>query len=124
MPGVWNKLQGGKMSLNETAQAIGEWAKKKGWNSPWDLNDKLLLTHTEISEAKEELRDGHLPTEIYFNGTKPEGFPIELADVFIRLLHICAMEGIDIEHALELKMTYNEKRPLKHGRVGDLREGK
>ncbi len=46
---------------------------------------------------------------------KPEGIPIELADVIIRILDYCAFAGIDIEEAIQIKHEYNKTRPYKHG---------
>jgi len=47
--------------------------------------------------------------------SKPEGIPIELADVVIRIFDLCGYYNIDLEHAIEEKMTYNKTRPHKHG---------
>ena len=66
-------------------------------------------------EALEEYRNGRIPTEIYYDGDKPEGIPIELADVIIRILDYCGKEKIDIGQALNIKHEYNKTRPYKHG---------
>lgn len=108
-------------ALNAIGQAALETAKSKGFNTNEvgaEIDQKLLLMVGEIVEAQEELRSGHTPVEIYYPalGGKPEGFPIELADLIIRTLQLAASQGIDIARAVEMKMRFNETRPEKHGR--------
>lgn len=67
------------------------------------------------AEAVEEYRKGRDPREIYYNGEKPEGIPIELADAVIRILDYCEFAGIDLESAISIKARYNESRPYRHG---------
>lgn len=47
---------------------------------------------------------------------KPEGVPIEIADVVIRLFDFAGTYGIDLEQAVLGKMAFNTGRPYKHGR--------
>ena len=80
-----------------------------------------MLFETEVAEVFEEWRDGRpmrLPywhlrdgrggitytpeNELAKVNPKPEGVPIEMADIFIRILDVCPMWGIDIDHMLEL----------------------
>lgn len=104
---------------------------------PRSMGDVLALVHSEVSEALEENRNGHAPTETYFPnagmhgpqassplqelawarsyGWKPEGVPSELADIIIRVLDIAGYYGIDIEHAMLVKTGYNEGRSYRHG---------
>lgn len=115
--------------LNELAKAVHENAVSKGW---WDddrpFSEIVALIHSEVSEAFEEYRNGRKPTEVYAShgdgmacsppctpGLKPEGVPIELADVILRILDYCGHAGIDIDDALERKMKYNTTRPHRHG---------
>lgn len=124
--------------LNELAFHIHKNAKAKGW---WDderqFPEIVALIHSEVSEALEEWRNGHDTHEIYFPdsgghgpqapdetyaknwaeqfGWKPEGVPIELADVIIRILDYAGHLGLDIDRAVELKMEYNKTRPHRHG---------
>jgi NTP pyrophosphatase (non-canonical NTP hydrolase) len=81
----------------------------------------MALLHSEVSEAFEDYRDHgqKLLNVIRYefggpNDGKPEGFPIELADVFIRLMDTCAGLGIDLDHAVSVKMKYNSTRPYRH----------
>lgn len=46
---------------------------------------------------------------------KPEGFPSEIADAFIRLADLCGYLNIDIDTEVKLKMAYNETRSYRHG---------
>lgn len=110
------------MSLNALGKMFCETSLSKGFTagnlSYQDTVEKLMLTVSELVEALEELRNGKGLTEIYYaNGGKPEGFPIELADVVIRTLQLSAACGIDIDAAVALKNDYNKQRPYKHGKA-------
>ncbi len=69
--------------------------------------------HSELSEALEEHRNGN--DRIRIINDKPEGLPIELADVIIRILDFAECFDINMEEAIKLKMDYNESRPYRHG---------
>jgi NTP pyrophosphatase (non-canonical NTP hydrolase) len=110
--------------LNELGKEFLSTSNSKGFTSGilsyQDTVEKLMLTVSELAEALEELRAGHHPDITYYNPekpTKPEGFPIELADAIIRLLQLAAACGIDMDGAVALKNAYNKTRPFKHGKV-------
>lgn len=113
-------------TIAKMTEEVCEWTKRKGWwNDGRTFGDMIALAHSELSEALEEFRDGHL--DVYFptpigvdpiDGliiVKPEGASVEFADLFIRMLHTCAHYGWNLEELYELKMAYNEKRPFRHG---------
>ena len=113
-------------SITKLRDECYEVSKSKGW---WDddkrtFGDFISLMHSELSEALEEFRNGHIPTEIYYANkdivnmkpfSKPEGIPIELADVIIRIMDFCGGYNIDIASALDDKIRYNKTRPHRHG---------
>lgn len=107
------------MTISELGKEAMETATEKGFFTPGEavnVDQKLLLIVSEICEVQNEIRNGHLPTEIYYNGEKPEGVPIEFADAVIRIAQDCEALGIDLQAAIEVKTAYNRTRPYKHGK--------
>lgn len=84
-----------------------------GWHDKEvSFEQMLLLLHSEISEACEEFRSGKPINEIYFRQSgvdadpqKPEGFPVELADVVIRIMDYCGLVEFDMARFI-LTSTY------------------
>lgn len=115
----------GDITLKELMRESNETAVKHGW---WDLpvvcgfrverniGEILALWHSEISEALEEWRNGRALDEIYYEeGGKPAGFPVEVADLLIRIADNCEQNDIPIIRALREKLSYNKTRPYRHG---------
>jgi hypothetical protein len=134
-------------SLSKWSQEIHEWSTGNGWwsRSTDNIAGKLLLVHSEISEAAEELRAaGPCPhgapdvdwddlrrveyehpqqPEIRLdfaedskgNLLKPVGFRSELADTMIRILDIYGRIGADPDEDMRAKMAYNKTRSNRHG---------
>lgn len=87
---LWN-MDTRPMSMNALQNHVHDVAKSKGW---WDssrlFNECIVLIHSEVSEALESYRrheDAH-----WNNEGKPDGYGIELGDVFIRILDTCASQ--------------------------------
>jgi hypothetical protein len=73
----------------------------------------LVLVVSELSEAYEEYRKPDITiTQIYIKDGKPEGFPIEVADAYIRVL--------DLMGALDVK--YDERHFRTDAQVHDLED--
>jgi NTP pyrophosphatase (non-canonical NTP hydrolase) len=109
------------LQLEKYVAQINDWARSKGW---WDgerpLGDIMVNIHSELSEAWEEFRAGKPVSRVYFSvddkgNSKPEGFPIEIADTLIRIFDLCGQYNIDIENAIEMKMNYNYIGDWRHG---------
>lgn len=104
-------------ALNELRDQCHEMAKEKGWYDGGDRNigELLMLVVTEVAEAMEEHRRGRMG--VWYSGrySKPEGFPIEIADVLIRCFDLAGALGINLDEAVILKMDFNATRPHRHG---------
>lgn len=104
------------LTLDQIITESADCAKEKGWDDePRSANDDLLLIHSEVSEATEELRRYRAADELYYEGDKPCGVPTELADVVIRCCHMARRHGIDLVQAVNIKLAYNRTRARRHG---------
>lgn len=115
-------------TISELQRRVGEVNIANGWRTPAgddragrDLVNaqitRLALITTEVSEAIEEIRNGHAVDETYYpdNKPKPEGVPSELADIVIRALDAADAWGIDLEAMIVEKINYNSTRGHRHG---------
>ena len=104
------------MNLNQLAYDAHATAVEKQWYNPEPtFAGAITMCHCELSEAVELWRQGDYVDDLYYTVDKPDGIPIELADVIIRVLDICAHHGVDIDTAVRVKMEYNKTRPRRHG---------
>ena len=122
------------VGLNNLACAIYERNIEKGfYEKPKNIGEMLCLIHSEVSEALEADRKDRyvlnsvdiattntiLDDELFkdtYNIYVKGNFEEEMADVFIRVLDMCAFKGIDIEQHVKAKMRYNLTREKYHGK--------
>jgi len=130
--------------LNDLSKQFHEFQINAGFADS-NITQRLMLVHSEISEAFEAYRKdkyarltdfealvsksriiqkdpsyvGTISPEFAwktkFESCIKDSFEDELADVIIRLLALCAENNIDIERHIQLKMKYNELRGFKYG---------
>jgi NTP pyrophosphatase (non-canonical NTP hydrolase) len=104
----------------DNAVAHGFWKGETAGPLGRLIGEKLMLIVTEVAEVMEAYREkGHAPGGIvwYREDGKPEGMASEMADIAIRLADLAEALGIDLDAAIREKMTFNETRPYKHGKV-------
>lgn len=103
--------------LDQLIKNVYENAVRKGlWEKPLTFAEFIDRCKEELYEAVLEFENGNSYNNIYLVCGKPEGIPIELADVIILIFSFCCKYGIEIEKAINMKHQYNTTRPYKHGK--------
>ena len=117
------------MDIFKLQTEVWKIAEKKGWHEGDEVSfgDFISNCHAELSEAFEIYRvkgAKAIPIVMPFELVEhishrevggPQGIPIELADVVMRILDFCETNGIPLYQAIEMKMNYNKTRSHRHG---------
>lgn len=106
------------LAIKDFVEEVRQDNKMKGiYDSIGDPREYLAHIHSEVSEVYEELRMGSALTKVYHSEDgKPEGVPIELADVVLSCFRMAGLYGIDLEAAILEKHEYDRYRPFRHGK--------
>lgn len=124
-------------ALEDMAAHVREINEANGWfETDRSFGEDMILLVTEVAEAVEEFRDGHMETRYEHEGSvgkfvsakpvlldrqgntvlgKPVGMPSELADILIRLLDTADRYDVSLYNEFERKMAYNATRGHRHG---------
>lgn len=114
-------------SLHRMQREVHALSVEKGWwegvqqdpegryhPSVSQLMERMALLHSEVAEASEDIRTGDMTVRVNEKG-KPEGFPTELVDMFIRGMDLAEALGIDLELEIARKHAFNKTRSYRHG---------
>lgn len=105
------------MKISELVEQAHKNAKDKGFWDEWELSllddslhnnfiaTRLVLIHSEVSEALEALRSGDM-----------DNFAEELADVVIRVADLAGGLEMDLESEIVKKMEKNKVRGYMHNK--------
>lgn len=106
------------MIISEIQKEVHQNAIDHGfWEDEANFGEKMMLIVSEATEAFEHYRDGQYVNEIFYTGNgKPDGIPVEFADIIIRVLDLAERHGMSMEEAIRIKHNYNKTRPHKHGK--------
>lgn len=103
------------MTIKEMQVRCFDNADKLGWTkNEVPIPEMIALIHSEASEGLEAYRDGQDNSWTDEKG-KPQGLASEFADIIIRIGHYAEVLGIDLDHEIDRKLTYNLTRGYRHG---------
>jgi len=93
------------MNINELIKLVMKQAEEKGFGTKLEeinVAEKIVLIHSEISEAFEAYRHKKMDGK--------DGFKEELGDAVQRILHLCGIMEIDLEKEILKKLEKNNDR--------------
>jgi hypothetical protein len=113
------------MDIQNLVEKVHEISVSKNWRAEGELGDRrsvwvsayVSLIHSEVSEIMERWREGIWSStrpvqEEWETIGRPIGVGPEVAEAIIRLLDLCDIWNIDIEHELRRSIEYNLSKPI------------
>ncbi len=103
-------------TISEWQKEAHELAKLKGFYDGRGLStvEAYSLIASEAFEAIKDFRS-EMPSK-YYEGDKPCGEAIEMADIVLRVMDLCENRGWDLQALITEKHNYNKTRAYKHGK--------
>ena len=99
--------------LQSWCKELARNADEKGWDS--SLPYVIGHIHSEAAEVFKEHLRGMKSDYMYTENGKPEGIPVEMADILLVVLTWFGRNGLDPEKFMLAKHEYNKTRPYRHG---------
>ena len=90
----------------DTMQSLAEECRIRTRFGKALVAEKLVLIHSEVSEAMEATRKNLMDDKLPHR----KGIEVELADAVIRILDLCGALELDLAGAIQEKLSYNAKR--------------
>lgn len=97
------------MSGESLQRRLYEVERDAGWGET-TIGEECAHLHEEVSEAFRAWRKTKSAEWWYDTEDKPQGVPMELADVVIGCFYIAETLGFDLLAAVEIKSQYNARR--------------
>jgi dCTP diphosphatase len=100
------------MSIESLQAELASFARERDWEKFHSIRNLTLALVGEVGELAEVIQwDGEINLEHFANSPeKAKAFNEEIADVFLYLLRLADIAGIDIEKEAKLKMFSNAKK--------------
>lgn len=102
---------------HSASDAAGWWSDEDKAN-PYIVPLKLVLVHSEVSEALEGFRKGQMDDKLPHR----KAIEVELADALIRIGDLAGFLDLDLDGAIQEKMKYNKIR-LDHSEEARVSQG-
>jgi hypothetical protein len=96
--------------VDDLQRRLYEGERDAGWNPDNSLSEEVAHLHEEVSEIFRAHRLKQNEVTYDPETGKPQGVPIECADVAIGLFYIAEREGFDLLEVIEIKHRYNLTR--------------
>jgi len=100
------------MSIQSLQQAQADFAKDRNWRQFHSIRNLTLAPVGEVGELSEVIQwEGEIDRSFFADSTaKDQAFKEEIANVFLYILRLADIAGINLEEETEAKMLLNAKK--------------